>query len=197
MTQIKKVRYTHEAMIDTILAEPAISQNALADRFDLSVSWISHVIASDAFQARLSERKEELIDPVLRATIEERFRMLVKKSLDVLLEKLAKPNPPDNLALRAAELGARSLGLGRAPDPPPAPSGDRLTILAERLMILNSPLRRENDLEGTATRINPGGSEALLQSKPVVGEAPGATVPPDAAVSNLPEEADGRSRLER
>lgn len=155
MTQIKKVSYTHSAMVDLIIEKPTITQNEIAATFGYSVPWVSHIFASDSFQAYLASRKDELIDPTLRATIKERFDALVRQSIDVLMEKLNKPAAAisDNLALRAAELGARSLGLGRTDAPPPAPQGDRLTILAQRLVILQGDVRKGNQIEGEATRI--------------------------------------------
>jgi hypothetical protein len=121
---IQKVSYTHDAMIDLIIANPAVSQNALAAHFGYSASWVSQVIASDAFQARLAERTKDLVDPTIRATVEDRFKALVLRSLDILREKLDNPSHtvPDNLALRTLELSSRALGYGARHDPtPPAP----------------------------------------------------------------------------
>lgn len=133
--EIHKVRYTHEDCIDCIIAHPGISQNELAARYGYSAAWMSVVINSDIFQAKLGERRAELVDPVLRATVEERFRALAVRSLEVLQEKLSAPSHqvPDQLALQAAKLGKEALGLGNAP-PPPAPALDGLEALAQRLV---------------------------------------------------------------
>lgn len=114
MSAIQKVRYTHEAMIDMIVAEPGVSQNELAMRFGYTPAWISTVMASDAFKERLAARRTELVDPAIVATVEERFEAVTKRSLEVLQEKLAMPaaSVPDQLALQAAALGARGLGKG-------------------------------------------------------------------------------------
>lgn len=132
--QIARVRYTHEDCVDIILANPGISQNELAARYGYSAAWISVVINSDAFQARLAARRSELIDPVLMATLNERFRALTVRSVEVLQEKLCMPaaSVPDQLALQAAALGAKALGLG-TPQPPAAAGESDLTRLAERL----------------------------------------------------------------
>ena len=108
--QIAKVRYTHEAMADLILENPWISQNEIAAYFGYSPAWISVAINSDAFQAYLAARKEEMIDPELRASINERFKAVTVQSLKVLTEKLARPanEVSDALALKAAELGAKA-----------------------------------------------------------------------------------------
>jgi hypothetical protein len=143
--RLQKVRYTHEAMIDLILANPGIHQNQLANYFGYSAPWISTVMQTDAFRAKMAERSAEIIDPVLRATIRERFEALVIRSVEVLQEKLSRPASmiPDNLALRAMELGAKSLGFGQAfvPIAPVVPPG-HLNALAERLVALQSNIRR-------------------------------------------------------
>ena len=88
MPEIANVRYTHDACIDAILANPAVSQNELAATFGYSAAWMSIVINSDAFRTRLAARKSELVDPVITAACEERMRALASRSMDVLLEKL-------------------------------------------------------------------------------------------------------------
>lgn len=130
---IAKVRYTHDAMIDLIIAEPAISQNALARQFGYSASWVSQIIASDAFQARLAERTQELVDPTIRVTVEERFKGLVLRSLEILSDKLNKSSEaiPDNLALRTLELSSRALGYGAKA--PPASAEVNVNVHLEEL----------------------------------------------------------------
>ena len=61
-----KIRYSHDGMIDMIVAEPWISQNELALRFGYTASWVSTIMTSDAFKAKLELRKDEIVDPVLR-----------------------------------------------------------------------------------------------------------------------------------
>lgn len=135
-----RIRYTHEAMVDLILENPWISQGQLAAHFGYSQGWISTVITSDAFQAQLAARREELIDPELRATLQERFQALTAQSLRILQEKLSRPaeQVPDNLALRAAELGAKALGIGGNASTQPVilTSEERLASLAHRLIAL-------------------------------------------------------------
>lgn len=118
---VRRCSYTHDAMVDLIVANPIISQNELAAHFGYTPSWVSQVIASDAFQARLAERTQELVDPAIRATVEEKFKGIVTRSLAILAEKLDRPTHqiPDNLVLRSLELGSRALGYG-ARDTQPA-----------------------------------------------------------------------------
>jgi len=111
---ITKVSYTHDHMIDRIIADPCITQNELAATYGYTAGWVSQIIASDAFQARLAERSGELVDPTIRATVADRFKGIVLRSLEILREKLDKPAAgiPDNLVLRSVELSSRALGYG-------------------------------------------------------------------------------------
>jgi hypothetical protein len=145
---IQKVRYSHDAMIDLIIAKPTILQKELADIFGYTEGWVSKVYNSDMFQARLALRKEELVDPTIRLSTEERFRSVTNKSLDILQEKLSKPidSIPDNLVLKAIELGAKALGVGGNAPPPAVPS-DHLAGLASRLLALQGGARRGEILD--------------------------------------------------
>jgi hypothetical protein len=154
MGVLKKISYTHDAFIDLIIANPAINQGQIAAHFGYTQGWISNVFASDAFQARLAARREEIVDPVLKATVEEQTKALYIRSLQVLAEKLDKPAStiPDQVALRCMELGAKAMGLGGNAPPPPAPqAADRLERIAHRLIDLQSHIRQGVTYEGTAT----------------------------------------------
>jgi hypothetical protein len=113
----KKVNYSHMGMVDLIIANPGISQNAIAAHFGYSASWVSQVLSSDAVQDLLASRTAEIVDPALRLTVEENFKAIVRRSQEILLEKLHAPVISDNLVLRAAELGSRALGLGAREQP--------------------------------------------------------------------------------
>ncbi len=111
---IQKIGYSHDGMINMILANRGISQNQLAAHFGYSPSWISQVMSSDAFHARLLERAAELEDPTIMATIEDGLKGMAARSMEILKEKLDQPSSviPDNLALRTLELATRALGYG-------------------------------------------------------------------------------------
>lgn len=110
--RIEKVNYSHDAMIDMIVADPGITQNRLAEMFGYSVGWVSRVIGSDAFQAALSERRKEIADPFLIASIEERMKGLAMQSIDVLVKKLESATPDANLALKGLDIATKALGFG-------------------------------------------------------------------------------------
>ena len=118
MPEIANVRYTHDAIIDEILVDPAISQGELARRFGYSQTWMSIIVNSDAFKARLAERKGELVDPAIRASIEERLESLAKRSLDRLMDRIESSVP-----LKPMELVAiAKLGVGDRANRPAGPT---------------------------------------------------------------------------
>lgn len=132
---IGKVSYTHDAMIDLIIAQPWISQNQLAAHFGYSPAWISQVFASDAFKERLKERTKDLVDPTIRQSVEDNFQAMVLRSLDILKEKLNRPahEIPDQLALRTLELSSRALGYGARVDPPAPQTSVSVEVHLEQL----------------------------------------------------------------
>lgn len=140
MPEIAKVRYTHDAIIDEIIAFPAISQGELARKFGFTQSWMSIIINSDSFQYRLAERKTELVDPKIRASVEARLEQLAKGALDRLLERLDTNQPFSNSdLLAAAKLGTGDRNQTRALPPQtvnnyvvhlPPPAADKKSWLA-------------------------------------------------------------------
>jgi hypothetical protein len=108
---IAKLNYSHDAMIDLILAEPWLSQGEIAARFGYSQSWLSIVMSSDVFKDRLAARKKEIVDPTITASVEERFEAIARRSAAVVLEKLEAAPAPD-FALKALELSSKALGFG-------------------------------------------------------------------------------------
>lgn len=110
--RIDRVSYTHDAMIDLVLQNPMISQNEIAHHFGYTASWTSIIFNSDAFQARLAERKTEIVDPLVRGRVEEAIKGLVSQSVEILREKLANPNPDTDLALEVFKASTRAAGYG-------------------------------------------------------------------------------------
>ena len=111
---IQKLSYSHEAMVDALIQNPMLKGWELAAMFGVTESWISQIKSSNAFRERLRERTSELVDPVLAATVEERFEQMVLRSQEILIEKLSEPtqNIDPQLALQCAALGAKAGGYG-------------------------------------------------------------------------------------
>ena len=141
-----RISYSHQGMAEYILANPWASQDQIAAHFGYSASWISTIICSDASQALLAKRRDELIDPVLRMSIKEQLDGILARSLEILRQKLDKPAAaiPDNLALQAAKVAAQAAGYGARTEQrsslPPPDVNVHLTVLSENMVGL---LRRQ------------------------------------------------------
>jgi hypothetical protein len=104
--------YSHKAIVDLIIADPGITQNELAAHFGYTPGWISQILRSDAMQEQLAERKAELTDPVIIASLEKQMEALAGRSMTVLMEKLDLPNVSVDVALKALDITSRALGYG-------------------------------------------------------------------------------------
>lgn len=129
---VARVRYTHEAMANMVIADPSISQNQIARHFGYSVGWISRIFNSDAFQAYLHSRIEDLQDPELRARvnarmhqIEEQLKTIADLSLNRVISRLSGEDPvtglpdvrpiEDDFLLKTAQMAKDALGFGAKP----------------------------------------------------------------------------------
>lgn len=119
---IQRLNYSHDAMIDMIIANPGVHQNIIARMLGYSPSWVSTIMATDAFQVKLAQRRETIVDPVLKATLEEQARGLYLRSMEIIREKLNvdSANVPDRLAIDVFKESGRHLGLGATPPTPPS-----------------------------------------------------------------------------
>lgn len=117
---------TYDQIVDEVLlSPPAETQGQLAKRIGYSQSYLSRLIASDAFQAKLADRIEKTIEPERRdifklrfASIEEEARGILKRSLEKLADRLDDPvGVPDQLLIKSAEMSGKLLGYGARHDP--------------------------------------------------------------------------------
>lgn len=170
---IAKINYSHAAMIDLIIAQPGISQNEIARHFGYTPAWISQVISSDAFQTALAKRREEIVDPLMRETVETQFKALVSRSLDILQQKLNRPalEIPDNLALRTLEISSRAAGYGVKDDSAATPGNTSVEVnvhleqLGGGLVALLQRKKREADAIDVSSK---GSSSSPLEPAPSI-----------------------------
>jgi hypothetical protein len=129
--------YTPMAMVALMIEHPEYSHEQFAWHFGRQASWTSSVLASEVFQLALAPYKDQIADPALTATMEERFRALAMRSVVVLQEKLNSGNVDDSVVLQAAGLGIKALGMGNSQAAPVAaiagPTSSSETV-AERLL---------------------------------------------------------------
>lgn len=108
---LQRVSYTHDGMIDLIIAQPMLSTIEIAKHFGYTPQWVRQIINSDAFLERLAARKTEVVDPTLTASLEEKLRTLASASMEVLVQKL-DTTKDSKIALASLELSTKALGFG-------------------------------------------------------------------------------------
>lgn len=141
--RLQRVHYSHEAMIDVIIAEPTITQKELAGRFGRSMGWISIVMGSDAFQAALAKRRDDLMDPEFVATLEDRFKGLAMQSARIVSEALDRTSNPE-LAMKSLEVASKALGFGaRGP----------ASVNTNNTFVVALPPKMENSAEWAAAHM--------------------------------------------
>lgn len=127
------VGYSHAAMVQLMVEHPTWNSKQLAAHWGKGAAWFCSILASDSFQSELDKRRGEIHNPEFTATLEERFRALALRSMDVLQDKLGSKEISDNLVLRATEIGVKALGMGQIA-PPPVVQTHNADSLAERLV---------------------------------------------------------------
>ena len=167
---ITRIRYTHDAMIDFIIANPGVSQNAIAAYFGYRAPSISRIFNSDAFQARLAERKQELVDPSITEGFEANMKALAAQSLDIVAEKLAATQSAE-MALKVLDLTTKALGYGARQAQGPQ---------IQQNFVVALPQKAATSAAWAATHgpAPPGG-----QAEPTPGSLPSST--PPGALENL------------
>jgi len=133
-------RWTIDAIIDMVLANPSVTSEEIATRAGYSPGWVNSIMRTDMFQERLAIRRQQIVDPVVEDQLLAGFQQLTRRSLEILQTKLNKPTEEvsPELALQAAALGAKVL-VKQAP--PVVPQVDALAALAERLTSMNQAQR--------------------------------------------------------
>ncbi len=104
-------------------------------------------MATNEFQNRLAQRRAELVDPTITASLEERFAALTQMSLDKLMAHIDRPavEIDPEILIKAASLGAKSLGIGghAAPKQSIISEDERLAVLSGRLTSLLNQKKTE------------------------------------------------------
>lgn len=150
-----KRAFSHEALMDAMMLNPRIDNKELAQIFGYSAAWIGTIVNSDAFRVALHRRKSEIIDPTLVATLEDHYRNMAIRSVQVITQKLNAPAEAvsDDLALRAAALGA-TMFKQTAPVPTAVPESS-IDKLADRLIALQQGFRGTSLVEAQVIDATP------------------------------------------
>lgn len=110
MAELQRISHTHDQIIDWLLANPWEPQSICAAHFRFTEPWLSTLIHSDLFQAKLQSRQEAVFGEVM-LSVKDRITALAHDSLRRLQEKVASCDDVDQL-VSASELAVKALGFG-------------------------------------------------------------------------------------
>lgn len=85
--QVEKARYRYEGILRWLVANPHRTQGECAEELGYTQSWLSQIINSDMFQAKLREACEEA-GVVCIHTTQARLMAIAAKTLDVIEERI-------------------------------------------------------------------------------------------------------------
>lgn len=60
MAEIQRISHTHDQIMNWLIANPGVSLRECADYFGYTQGWLSQIIHSDVFQAKLKERQTDV-----------------------------------------------------------------------------------------------------------------------------------------
>lgn len=160
-----KTAITHDRIIDFMLANPEATNREVAAQFGFQPQSISIIINSDAFQARYTKRKTELIDPILAASIESRLKVLAAVSAEIVAEQLELNRTDKKFALEVLQASTKGLGLG-------LPKQAVNAVQANFVVSLPGPAASSSEWMSkfapqNGTMIVPSGADAPNESDPV------------------------------
>lgn len=104
----KSLSIRHDLIMNWLIANPHLSQRECAAFFGVSETWLSIIIHSHAFQARLAEKQRELFSATV-ASIRDKLESVAHISLDRLAEVISESDDPEYI-LDAADRALHRLG---------------------------------------------------------------------------------------
>ena len=116
-TQIKKVSWWHESILDWELENPDKNLGECAREFRVSETWLSIIRNSDVYREYAALRRKDHNENVSKSIIE-RVEDVADLSLEVLHERIEKERETIGLKIvtQTCELALKSLGFGQRSD---------------------------------------------------------------------------------
>lgn len=149
-TQIQSLNEFHEQLARWTLENPHLTLRHAAQRFGYSVTWLSIIMNSDAFRARLAELNAAA-DALVVADVPQRLRGLAVSALDKLdaqLEEVIVEGPmarvDRDFTRETAEMALKALGYGAKHTSAPQPSGaapSGTVIYADKVLVQEARAR--------------------------------------------------------
>lgn len=144
MPQIKKVSFTHEALILWLLENPHRALRDCAQYFNYSQAWLSTIIHSDAFQEQLRLRQREFA-ALTGIDIRNKMMAATDVALEGLTRHLEKTEDPEFL-LDAADKLLHRMGYAPASARNPAGAVINQTNVQNNITVSSSELKEAREL---------------------------------------------------
>lgn len=149
---IKRVSYSHDMIIDYIIANPGKSRREVALHHGYTEAWLSRIMNSDAFNVVLARRREEMVDPTIVATVKENLTNVAQRSMEILLKKLENPTQIKlEDAIKCMDVATKALGYG-------AREASNVTNIQQNVVVVPP---KSSDAEEWANTYNPVSAERL------------------------------------
>ena len=111
-TQIKRVSFRHDAIIDWLLGNPGVkTMEPLCAHINVSRSWLSIVMNSDAFKTEYDRRRKEY-NQDLAGKVQRKLYDVTLDALDRVAEALDDEEVDPRFALDAVDKATNRLGFG-------------------------------------------------------------------------------------
>lgn len=139
MAQIESVSHTHDQVMNWLVLNPEKYLRECADHFGYTQSWLSTLIHSDVFQAKLKERQDSVFTHVMQ-DIPEKLRGLADIAIDQLGTQL-ESNTDKNYSLDAFEKILKTAGYGVAKSSAPIQNNNVFMVSREALSSARDSMR--------------------------------------------------------
>lgn len=126
--QIKKMRISHEMILNWLMLNPEKTQGVCAKEFGVTEAWLSTVINSDCFQARWTARRM-MMDKRSVELAEAKMRGVVDRGLE-RLEEMVETSPDPRFVLDTTDKILGRLGYG-----PKTGAGLSVNVQANTFMV--------------------------------------------------------------
>ena len=146
MDAVRQLSNTHDDIMNVMVANPMASHRDLSALTGYSETWLSRLVNSDIFRARLAEKKGEVFVMVAQ-DVPAKLSALAHQSIDKLAEKLTIVEDPD-FALDTFDKVMKANGF--------APGGGRQVAPAQQQ---NNFFITKEDLARARTAITSEGNE--------------------------------------
>lgn len=110
---LQNISHMHEAIMNWMIANPSRRLKECAAEFGVSRPWLSIIIHSDLFQARLREKQERIFSSIAES-LQTKLGALADTTIEKLLDQIEVTADPDFL-LETGKFATKALGMGVAP----------------------------------------------------------------------------------